>query len=68
MVLLESWNHLKIHSIGGFSETVKHKIKKQKGRFLDMLLGTLGASILGNLLTKSGVLKAGSGYNVDKKF
>ena len=33
-----------------------------------MLLGTLGASILGNLLTKSGVLKAGSGYNVDKKF
>ena len=31
------------------SETVKQKAKKEKGRFLIMLLGTLGASLLGKL-------------------
>ena len=33
------------------SETVKNEAKEQKGGFLGMLLGTLGASLLGNLLT-----------------
>ena len=33
------------------SKTIKNKAKEQKGRFLGMLLGTLGASLLGNLLT-----------------
>ena len=32
--------------IDGASEIVKHKIGKQKGRFIGMLLGTLGASML----------------------
>ena len=32
--------------IDGVSEIVKHKIGKQKGRFIGMLLGTLGASML----------------------
>ena len=32
------------------SETVKNKAKEQKGGFLSMLLGTLGANLLGNLL------------------
>ena len=32
------------------SETIKNKAKEQKGRFLSMLLGTLGGSLLGNLL------------------
>ena len=32
------------------SETIKNKAKEQKGRFLCMLLGTLGGSLLGNLL------------------
>ena len=34
----------------GFIETVQNKVKEQKGGFLSMLLGTLGASLLGNLL------------------
>ena len=32
------------------SETVQNEAKEQKGRFLSMLLGTLGASLLGNIL------------------
>ena len=35
----------------GVSKTIKNEIKEQKGGFLSMLLGTLGASLLGNLLT-----------------
>ena len=35
----------------GVSKTIDHEIKEQKGGFLSMLLGTLGASLLGNLLT-----------------
>ena len=34
----------------GVSETVQNEVKGQKGGFLSMLLGTLGASLLGNLL------------------
>ena len=33
------------------SETIKNEAKEQKGGFLEILLGTLGASLLGNLLT-----------------
>ena len=36
------------------------KQKKKRG-FLDMLLGTLGASLLGNLLTGKGTIRAGEG-------
>ena len=32
------------------TKTIKNKIKEQKGGFLSMLLGTLGASLLGNML------------------
>ena len=32
-----------------------------KGGFLSMLLGTLGGSLLGNLLTRKGIVRAGSG-------
>ena len=35
----------------GVTETVQHEVKQQKGGFLSMLLGTLGASLLGNILT-----------------
>ena len=35
--------------IKGISETIKNKVKKQKGGFLGILLGSLGASLLGNL-------------------
>ena len=38
--------------LDGITETVKNEVKQQKGGFLSMLLGTLGASLLGDLLTK----------------
>ena len=41
----------------GVNETVQNEIKQQKGGLLSMLLGTLGASLLGNLLTGRGVLE-----------
>ena len=45
----------------GVTESVQNEIKEQKGGFLSMLLGTLGASLLGNLLTGKGVNKKGKG-------
>ena len=36
----------------GVSETAKTETKEQKGGFLSVLLGTLGASLLGNILTR----------------
>ena len=47
--------------IKGVSETIKNEAKEQKGGFLSMLLGTLGASLLVNLLTGKGIIKAGEG-------
>ena len=47
----------------GVTETVQNEIKEQKGGFLSMLLGTLGASLLGNLLTGKGAFHAGKGVN-----
>ena len=37
--------------IKGVSRTIKNEATEQKGGFLRMLLGTLGASLSGNLLT-----------------
>ena len=46
----------------GVSETIQHETKEQRGGFLSMLLGILGASLLGNLLTGGmGVTRAGEG-------
>ena len=45
--------------IKGVSETIKNEAKEQKVRFLSMLLGTLGTSLLGNLLTGKGVMRKG---------
>ena len=47
----------------GITESVQNEIKEQKGGFLSMLLGTLGASLLGNLLTGKGASHAGKGVN-----
>ena len=38
----------------GVSETIQNEAKKQEGGFLSMLLGTLGASLLGNILGGKG--------------
>ena len=49
----------------GVSETIQHEAKEQRGGFLSMLLGTLGTSLLGDILSKGlsgkGVLRAGEG-------
>ena len=37
--------------IKGVRETIENEAKEQKSGFLSMFLGTLGASLLGNLLT-----------------
>ena len=50
----------------GLTKTIKNETKEEKGGFLSMLLGTLGASLLGNLLTGKGIERAGSGKNKGK--
>ena len=45
----------------GVTKTIKNETKEQKGGFLSMLLGTLGASLLGNILAGKGIVRAGSG-------
>ena len=45
----------------GVSETTKNEAKEQKGGFLSMLLGTLGASLLGNMVAGKGVIGAEEG-------
>ena len=46
--------------------TVQNEVEEQKGRFLSMLLGTLGASLLGNLLTGKGIYRAGKGKGINR--
>ena len=49
----------------GVNETIQHEAKEQTGGFLSTLLGTLGASLLGDVLSKGlsgkGVIRAGEG-------
>ena len=45
----------------GVSKTIENETKEQRGGFLSMLLETLGASLLGNLLTGKGIMRAGDG-------
>ena len=56
----------------GVTKTIKNETKEQNGGFLSMLLGTLEASLLGNLLTGTGnkkgkgIVRAGSGNKKEK--
>ena len=46
----------------GVSKTIQNETKEQRGGFLSMLLGTLGTSLLANLLTGGkGIMRAGDG-------
>ena len=46
----------------GVTKTIENETKEQRGEFLSMLLGTLEASLLGNLLTGGkGIVRAGEG-------
>ena len=44
----------------GLAKTIKNETKEQKGGFLSITLGTLGASLLGNLLTGKRIVRAGN--------
>ena len=58
------------------TKTIENETKEQRGGFLSMLFGTLGASLLGNLLTGrkriiragEGVIRAGEGVKKKTKF
>ena len=61
----------------GVSETIQNEVKEQKGVFFGMILGTLGASLLGNILARKGInrtveriIRAGYGSkrSVNKNF
>ena len=46
--------------LNGVTKTIKNETKEQKRGFLSMLWGTLGASLLANLLAGKGIVRAGS--------
>ena len=45
----------------GAKKTIENETKEQRGGFLSMLLDTLGSSLLGNLLSGKGMMRAGEG-------
>ena len=47
-------------------ETVQNEAREQKGGFLSMLLGTLGASSFGNILTGKGVTVTRQGQGINR--
>ena len=50
----------------GLIKTIKNETKEQKGGFVSMLLGTLGTSLLGNVLAGKVIVWAGSGNEKGK--
>ena len=58
-----SWKLFKL--LKGVTKTIKNETKQQKGGFLSMLLGTLGASLLGNVFAR--IWRAGSGNKKGKE-
>ena len=55
MPKVEDWNIL----LKGITKTTENETKKRKQGFLGMLLGTWGASLLGNMLVGKGIVRAG---------
>ena len=51
----------------GITKTIKNITKERKGEFLGMLLGTFGASLLGNMVIRKRMLRAGYGNKGEKK-
>ena len=50
----------------GVTKTIKNETKEQKGGFLGMPLGTLGVSLLGNMLAGKEIVRAGYGNKKGK--
>ena len=50
----------------GVTETVQNEVKEQKRGFLNMLLGTLGASLLANLLRGKGAIVTSQGREINR--
>ena len=58
----------------GVRETIQNEAKEQKGGFLSMLLSTLGARLVGNILAGKGInragqeiIRAGQGSSIENK-
>ena len=51
----------------GVTETIQNEVKEQKGGILIMLLVTLSASLLGNLLTGKWICRAGKGKGINRE-
>ena len=49
------------------TKRIEDETKEEKGEYLSMLLGTLGASLLGNLFTVKGIVRAGYGNHSKNK-
>ena len=62
MKIVEALEDSKI-LLKGITKAIENKTKKQKDRFLEILIGTLGVSLLGNMLTGKGIVRAGYGNN-----
>ena len=50
----------------GVTKSVQNEVKEQKRGFLSMLLDTLGASLLGNLLTEKGMHRVGKDKGIHR--
>ena len=50
----------------GDSETIQNEAKEQKGGFLSMWLGTLGESLLGNILVGKGINRERKGQVINR--
>ena len=48
--------------VKGVDETIKNEVKEKKGGFLSLLVGTLGASLSGNILAGKRINRAGEGF------
>ena len=48
------------------TKTIEIETKEQKRGFLEMLLGTIEASLLGNMLTRKGIVRTGYGNKQGK--
>ena len=66
MKILQALEHSNI-LLKGVTKTIKDETKEHKDGFLGMLLGTLGASLLGNLLSEKGIARAGYGDSLQNK-